>query len=211
MFEGLKGENDTDIRANVINIGSAIGIKVFNCEIEQVLCMPRRDNQNKKPSPVLITLSRTLLRDSFLRKKSDLMKCTGMEEIFVNADESIEVRRAKSFLRKASFNAKRLGETVEFRHNRITINGTVYTMDDVSDIPEKYLIPKEKMNDAAQAMELPVSDGAKNPDMLPKEGLVRRGEKIKITSKGLLSIIALLGAQCYLNLNFTLYCHFFLI
>ena len=117
VFEGLKGENDMDIRANVINIGSAIGIKVFNCEIEQVLRMPRRDNQNKKPGPVLITLSRTLLRDSFLRKKSELMKCTGMEEIFVNADESIEVRRAKSFLRKASFNAKCLGETVEFRHN----------------------------------------------------------------------------------------------
>ena len=67
----------------------------------------------------------------------------------------------------------------------ITINGTVFTTDDISDIPEKYLTPKEKMNDAAQAMELPVSDGAKNPDMLPKEGLVRRGEKIKITSKGL--------------------------
>ena len=185
VFEGLKGGDDMEIKAAVIDVASAIGVKVYGEEIESVFRMPRRDERNVKPGPVLVTLSRIVIRDSILKKKSDLFKCAGMEQVFVNADESIEVRRAKSFLRKASYNARRQGEMVLFKHNQVTINGTIYTTQDVNKIPDKYLHSNEddegNKADQAVAMEVP----ADNETTKSKEGLIRKGEQMRITRKGL--------------------------
>ena len=133
VIEGLKGDTDMEIKAAFIDLTSAIGVKVYGNEIESVMRMPRRDPTNVTPGPVLVSLSRIVLHDNILQKKGDLAKCTEMKRVYINADESIEVRRAKSFLRKASYNAKRLGEIVIFRHNQVTINGmrNTYTTQDV--------------------------------------------------------------------------------
>ena len=107
VFEGLKGDTEMEMMASVIDVASAIGVKVYREEIVQVIRMSRRDPGNSKPGPVLVSLSRIVLRDSILKHKRDLYKCAGFDGVFVNADESIEVRRAKSFIRKASFNARK--------------------------------------------------------------------------------------------------------
>ena len=68
VIEGLTGDNDDEIKATFIGITSAIGVKVYNSEIEQVMRMRRRDDNNKKPGPVLLTLTRIVLRDNILKK-----------------------------------------------------------------------------------------------------------------------------------------------
>ena len=124
-----------------------------------------------------------------------------MEGIFINADEPIEIRKAKSFLRKASYNTRKLGETVFFKHNQVTINDTVYTTSDYEKIPAKYLAT---LNDN-DPMEMGTNDqepgavggksdtvasdelGAVGGEPIPvsKDDLIRKGECMKITRKGL--------------------------
>ena len=189
VIEGLKGDTDMEMKASFIDITSAIGMKVYGDEIENVLRMPRRDVKNLTPGPVLLTLSRIVLHDNILRRKGDLAKYPEFKQIFINADESIEVRRAKSFLRKASYNAKRLGDVVIFRHNQVTINGTTYTTQDVNKLPDKYLkVPdtdEADKSDQAIAMDVPTENEASKDGQTPKEGLTRRGERMKVTRKGL--------------------------
>ena len=145
--------------------------------------------QHKKPGPVLLTLSRIVLRDNILCKKGDLQACPGLNTIFVNADEPIEVRRAKSFLRKASYHARRLGEVVSFKHDQVTINGIPYTTEDVSKIPAKYLsdnVGEVKETAGAEAMEVPDVPNTDEANKSSKSNLIRSGERMRITSKGLL-------------------------
>ena len=139
VIEGLQGVNDLEMKAAFIELASLIGVKVYCEEIDNVVQMTRGDDKNLTPGPVLVSLSRIVLRDNILRKKGNLAKDPELKnKVFVNADEDIEVRRAKSFLRKASYNARRQGEEVTFKHNQITINSVTYTVDDVHQIPKKY-------------------------------------------------------------------------
>ena len=183
VIEGIRGETDMEIIANVIEMCEAIDIKVYASEIEQVTRMGRRDEANKKPGPVILTLSRIILRDSVLQKKCGLMRVEKFKEVFVNADEPLEIRKAKSFLRKACYNAKRLGEVVLFKHNMVTINGVQYGIEDVDKIPEKFMKSESCAN--RDNNEAPMEAAGGEPAPTTKEGLIRKGEKMRITKKGL--------------------------
>ena len=137
--------------------------------------MDRRDENNKQPGPVLVTITRVVLKDNMLCYKGKLSSYKGMEKIFINADESIEIRRAKSFLRKAAYDAKQQGDDMVFRHNRISINGTVYTTENVEIIPSKYLPEINRPHQPAQAQAIDMETA--KPASSSKEGLIRPGEK----------------------------------
>ena len=98
VFEALTGDSDAEIISEFIKTASAICVTVYSQEIEQVVRMSRRNDANKKPGPVLQTLSRIILRDTILRKKGDLMKVPGYDKVFINVDEPLEIRKAKSFM-----------------------------------------------------------------------------------------------------------------
>ena len=190
VIEGLQGVNDLEMKAAFIELSSLIGVKVYCEEIDSVVRMTRRDDKNLTPGPVLVSLSRIVLRDNILRKKGNLAKDPELKnKVFVNADEDIEVRRAKSFLRKASYNARGQGEEVTFKHNQVKINSVHNTVDDVHRIPNKYLKAQDDDEgdkaDQAMAMDIPTVTTMANTDQVPKEGLIRRGECMKITKKGL--------------------------
>ena len=190
VVEGLKGDDELEMKAAFIDLASLIGVKVYGEEIDNVVRMTRWDEKNLTPGPVLVSLSRIVLRDNILRKKGNLAKDPELKKkVFVNADEDIEVRRAKSFLRKASYNARRLGEEVTFKHNQITINSVLYTIDDVHRIPNKYMKVQDDDEgakaDQAMAMDIPIVTTTTSTNQVPKEGLIRRGERMKITRKGL--------------------------
>ena len=191
VFEGLIGSSESEMKASVIAVASAIGVTVYLNEIEYVVRMSRRDQSNAKPGPVLVTLTRVVIHDMILKKKKNLGNITGFESVFVNADETIEVRRAKSFIRKASFNAQQAGEKVEFRHDRVTINDVQYGVNDVERIPAKFL--KSRIRSIAeengQEMDINVSgaeEGATaNTVPIPKPILILKGERMRITRRGL--------------------------
>ena len=183
VFEGLVGESEAEIVAKVIDIAAKIKVTVYSNEIEQVFRMNRRDESDKRPGPVLVTLTRVVLRDTILKKKGDLSDVNGCERIFINADEPLEIRKAKSFLRKAAYHARKQGEVVIFKHNQVSINGTIYTTDNFEEIPAKYLNPDCQQDHETKEQPMEASGGVDTT--ATKEGLIRKGERMKITKKGL--------------------------
>ena len=134
---------------------------------------------------------RAILRDNMLRKKGDLQKVEELKGIFVNADEPIQIMKAKSFLRKAAFQAKKQGENVLFKHNKASINGVRYDTENYDKIPAKYLVNErsdEKAREKDQVIDISeepmeASGGVKPPDT--KEGIITPGKRMTIRSKGL--------------------------
>ena len=98
VIEGLVGDSDDEMRAATIEIGNVLEMTIYNEEIEEVVHMARIDQANKTPGPVLVTISRPILRNTILHKIGKLMNNDNFEKVFMNADEDIETRWAKSFL-----------------------------------------------------------------------------------------------------------------
>ena len=92
-----------------------------------------------------------------------------MKEVFVNPDEPVEIRRANAACRRIAINARRDGEEVELRHDYIKIGETVYTLDGLQKIPEKYRLDRPLGEGLDQAC------GGEAPDMETEANTV--GEK----------------------------------
>ena len=185
IIEGLEGDMEEEMIANVIKICASIKITIYASEIEAVTRYKRRDENSKKPGPVNVTLSRALLRDTILRKKNGLKDVPAMQGIFINADEPLEVRKGKSILRKIARNVKSMGESIEIRHDRIEIDGVWYTVRDIDRIPDKYKPIDEEDMGAVGGDELK-PDSTKSETAIRKRRLIKRGEKMRITKAGLL-------------------------
>ena len=167
-----------------------IGVTIYSSEIEQCIRMKRQDASDKSPGPVLVSLMRVILRDNMLRRKGDLQLTKKFVKVFIKTDELFEIRRAKSILRKASFNAKQLGDTIVYKHNQIVINEVLYTVDEIDKIPAKYLVNSQAQNKdrrddqdlgACVAMETE-STSVQTQD---KKEMICPGERMKLTRKGL--------------------------
>ena len=113
---------------------------IYATEIEQVIRLNHRDVNNKKAGLVLATITRVILCDNILQYKGKLMGDVNFGQLFINTDEPLEVRKAKCLLRKAAYNAKKMGDSLTFKHDQITINDVIYTTSDTEKIPRKYLI-----------------------------------------------------------------------
>ena len=102
IIEGLGGNSEDEMCAKLIELCARIDITLYKNEIEYITRYRRRDDSSTKPGPVLVTITRTLIRDNILRNKSGLKEVEGMQGIFINADETLEIRKAKSALRKVA-------------------------------------------------------------------------------------------------------------
>ena len=184
IIEGLGGESEEDMCVKLIELCESIDVTLYKSEIEYITRFKRREGSVKRPGPVLVTISRIVVRDNILCKKNVLKDMEGKEGIFINADETLDVRRAKSTLRKVARITKQQGIEIEFRHDRIFIEGVWYTTDDVNKIPSKYMPLNEDDRGAVGGKD---KDLAENPipGMEKREQLIKRGEKMRITKVGL--------------------------
>ena len=139
IIEGLDGETEKEMSIALINLCASIKITMYKSDIEFITRYKRRDEASTKPGPVNVTIARTGLRDKILRKKRDLMEVPTAKGILINADETVEVRRAKSMLRKVARVVKNMGQPIEIKHDRVQIDGLWYTTNDIDNIPVKYL------------------------------------------------------------------------
>ena len=140
IIEGLPGEDEEAIYPNFLRITSAIKVIIYKSNIECLTRLPRRDSENKTPGPVLVTMKRAVLRDNILKNKLTLMEDPDMSGVFINTNETKEVRIAKSILRKTAYKAKQDGIEVEYRHNKVKIAETWYLTEDIDKLPEKYTV-----------------------------------------------------------------------
>ena len=195
IIEGLPGDNDPEMKSNIIQLAERLGVSVFPAEIEDILRMRRRDENDPRPGPVLVTFTRVVIRDAIISKKRRLLDVPGLSKVFINADEPLHVRRAKAILRKAAYLARTQGEDVEAKHDRIRINNDHYDIENVHTLPKKYIEMKPAPTFAASSS-IPKTD--KNVDVIqPQANLPRTitvtttfvvlpGENMRITNRGLL-------------------------
>ena len=189
IIEGLYGDSEEEMCSAVIKVCDSIGLTIYNSDIEQITRYKRRDETAKKPGPVNVTIARTGLRDTILRKKKDLNLVTEMQGVFINADESLETRKAKSILRKVSRIVKNSGEQIEIRHDRIQLEGRWYTTSDIDQIPKKFMpIDEEDVGAVGDVSSNPNKDQEpeKSQQTTKKIKLIKRGEKMRVTKAGLL-------------------------
>ena len=204
-IEGLRGESEDEMIANLLRITTGIGSIVYKSDIEDIFRMERRDNTNKAPGPVMVTLTRISLRDGILKKKLNLRYIDGMKDVYINADETVEVRRSKAILRKAARNARLNGEEVELRHDRMKLGDVVYTTEDLHKIPTKYMPDvrrpergEQASNDPQTATPLDEMETSTRRDRIvtakrrmnttndaKKTILIKPGEKMRVTQAGL--------------------------
>ena len=135
IFQGLGGDTNDELMANIISLTSEIGVIMYKSDVEFIGRIPKRDLANKAPAPVLLTVTRVLLRDMILKKKTTLQTIPGLSRVFINADEPLDIRRGKAILRKVAYNAKNMGKQVLFKHDRVTIDDILCTLDDLHKIP----------------------------------------------------------------------------
>ena len=106
--------------------------------------MERRDENDLRPGPPIITFTGVVLRYAIITKKASLQKTERMDTIFIKADEPLHIQQAN-------------GDESEARHNRIMINCRLYMTDTIQQIPPMYLSPV-KVPDRAQARASAPSD-----------------------------------------------------
>ena len=113
IIEGLGGNTEDDMCGEFIKVCASIDVTLYRNEIEYITRYKRRADSDMKPGPVLVTITRTLLRNNILKKKRGLLQVEGMGSIFINADETLEIRRAKSMLRKVARITQQQGVNIE--------------------------------------------------------------------------------------------------
>ena len=91
-----------------------------------------------KPPPLLVSFAQSHVRDSYLRNKYKLKGNPKYDRVWINADETMEVRRLKSKFRRIAYLARNDGETVYFNHQSITIGENTYEANQLSTIPTQY-------------------------------------------------------------------------
>ena len=132
VFEGLQATSDRDTIAFIIEMCTSIGVVAYQSDFEDVVVMRRKDGSSKPP-PILVTFEQQHVRTAILRNNYKRYST-----IFVNADEPMEVRRAKAVFRRVGYLAKQDGKTVQIRDDWIRIDDDQFKMADIDKIPEKY-------------------------------------------------------------------------
>ena len=188
----MPGASDEEIKSNIIQLAKGPGVVLFATEIEAVVRLNWRDEKDVRPGPVIATFSRIFHRDSIITKKRALRNIPALSQVFINADEMLQVRRAKAILRRAAFIAPGDREELEARHDRIRINNDIYTVDNVNNLPQQHTVSisgegavggetrLQKDNNLMQ------TEPIAKPSKRPQKFAIRRGEGMRISKHGLL-------------------------
>ena len=189
IIEGLTGNTEDEMCAALIHVYDSIGLTMYKSDIEIITRYKRRDEKATKPGPVNVTIARIGLRDNILRNKKELYGIPEMQGVFINADESLETRKAKSTLRKVSRNVKIMGHPIEIRHDRIQLDVRWYTTNDIDEIPVKFIPMEEGELGAVGGLPRNSNTEQDKEKALPsgsKGKLIKKGEKMRITKAGFL-------------------------
>ena len=127
-----------DLYDYMILMARKLNTIIYKRDMTLATRLRRRDPKDKRPGPVLVCFVHAHIRDKFLKKKKDLMGIDEYAEVWVKADETLEVRRLKAEFRRIAFKARAQGKEVRFNHEMIQIEGDVYYARDIDSIPDEY-------------------------------------------------------------------------
>ena len=147
VIEGVPDIPLPEIYSYVIELADKLKVTIFKRDISNITRISRRvpsvaGAKRQNPGPVVVVFVHTHLRDAILRNKIDLKDMEKYRKVYVNPDDSFEVRRQKSHFRRIAYLARMDGQTVSYRSGSIRIGDTEYKISELSNIPDKY-IPKD--------------------------------------------------------------------
>ena len=141
IIEGVPME--VDLYEYVIKLADDLG--VYMRDLTLVSRLKRKSVHDKRPGPVLVCFVHAYIRDKFLREKRGLKDTEKYGEVWIKADETLDVRRLKSEFRKIAYQARLKGEDVYFNHEMIRIGEAEYYARDLGKIPKEYRVEDRGM------------------------------------------------------------------
>ena len=145
VIEGIPLE--VDLYEYIINLAKDLKINVYMRDLTLVSRLKRKSAHDKRPGPVLVCFVPAYIRDNFLREKRVLKGMEKYENVWVKADETLDVRRLKSEFRRIAYQARQKGEDVYFNHQMIRIGEIEYYARDLDKVPREYRIDERNADD----------------------------------------------------------------
>ena len=142
IIEGIP--NGADLYEYVIKVAKEVDVILYMRDLTLVSRLKRRNVHDKRPGPVLVCFVYAYLRDKLLREKKGLIASEDYGDVWIKADETMDVRRLKSEFRKIAYLARAAGETVYFNHEIIRIGDSEYNARNLDEVPDKYKAQGEK-------------------------------------------------------------------
>ena len=142
VIEGVPNDQNDHLPEYIIELCDVLDMTIYNQDIVDVVRLPRRDPHATRPPPILVSFAKQHVREGLLRKKYRLASKDRFNMVFINPDETEEVRKRKGFYRRVATLAKNDSKEVTYRHNWISIDDTIYRAEEINKIPTKYC-PKD--------------------------------------------------------------------
>ena len=161
---------DTDLYEFVLSLAQEVEIILYKKDITTLVRLGRKEASDNRPGPVLVGFERSYPRDKILKKKGMLKGSRVFSEIWINADETIEVRKLKSKFRRVAYRARQIGEQVYFNHESIRINDQLFYADDVPKLFEKYEVEEDRPRPPRRQPPPPSQPRPNQPPSSPREG-----------------------------------------
>ena len=188
IMHGIRKEENQDLFSTVISIGDSLGMTVYKEDIRDVYRLPNRNPNSARPPHVLVTFDRPYLRNNFLRRKYDLSKVEKYSDVYLNADEPMELRRLKGLYRRIATAARSAGETVVMGQDWIKIGNTTYLPTEIDQIPTVFMPLDFPVTAVTQAAKMDTQEGSTAGRQMTSAGSTSPSipEKIRLTTAGLI-------------------------
>ena len=86
MLYGIRKDADQDLVSTVISIGDALEMTVYKEDIRDVYRLANCDTKSNRLPPVLVSFNQP-----YLRRKFDLNKVPKYSDVYINADEPVQI------------------------------------------------------------------------------------------------------------------------
>ena len=123
----------------ILDMCQVMGCVVFSSDIVDVARLGTYEVSSDKPPPVRVTFDYTYQRNNMLRNKSNLAGRENFENIYINPDDPIEMRRMRGIFRKVAYKARADGKEVVMRAEWIKIDQVTYLASELDRIPAAYM------------------------------------------------------------------------
>ena len=133
---GVKENDSEDLYDLILKIAREVGIDLDLSEVSNAIRLGKPNPQIDRPRPIMVALVTERKRDELLRTRFQLRKSKDYSKLWINADESVEVRKARSMLRVAASNARQSECVVQQKHSEISIGGIRNGLNEVDKIPK---------------------------------------------------------------------------
>ena len=157
IVEGLAEEPGEKLVEKFLLVCECMGVNLPPGAISNANRIVRRNPIAGRPNPVKFAFTDVKFKENVMRHKASLQSHEDLKSIWINHDESTQVRRAKGRARHIATFARKKGSFARLDAQGITIDNAFYPYDNLQAIPSIYIPPSS----------LTIPTGRQLPDTRP--------------------------------------------